>query len=196
MAGMATAVPLGLPSLLGAVSPATLATVSVTGRWQRLRDRAIDLLQRLLGALRVWLAHPASLLMAFVVSWVHMLCTFGAIALILTGMGESLSFWVVGGLYSIVYFMTLIPISINGYGLQEISMAVVLSRAGGVSMANALTTALLFRTLVMLASLPGAVFLPEILLQPGQLGETAAALKPSRPDQTDPSGENYGAKSS
>jgi len=43
-------------------------------------------------------------------------------------------------------------------------------------MANALTTALLFRTLVMLASLPGAVFLPEILLQPGQSGETAEVL--------------------
>jgi hypothetical protein len=196
MAGMATAVPLGLPSLLGAFPPAALASFSVAGRWQRLRDRAIGLLQRLLGALRVWLAHPVSLLLAFAASWVHMLCTFGAIDLILKGMDESLSFWVVGGLYSIVYFMTLIPISINGYGLQEISMAVVLSRAGGVTLANALTAALLFRTLVMLASLPGAVFLPQILLQPGQPAETAAALKPSYTDPADPSGENYGAKPS
>jgi hypothetical protein len=62
-----------------------------------------------------------------------------------------------------VYFVTLIPISVNGYGLQEISMTLIFSNFGKASMSDGLTIAILFRTLMLLASLPGALSLPDIL---------------------------------
>ena len=71
--------------------------------------------------------------------------------------------WLIGGLYSLVYFVTLIPISVNGYGLQEISMTIIFSNLGNATVSNGLTVALLFRTLMLLASLPGVLFLPDIL---------------------------------
>jgi len=79
-------------------------------------------------------------------------------------MGESLSFWLISGLYSLVYFVTLFPISLNGYGIQEVSMTYILSELGNASLETSLVVALLFRTLMMFVSLPGAFFAPEILL--------------------------------
>jgi hypothetical protein len=92
-----------------------------------------------------------------------MLSLFGSIAVLLHGMGETISFWHIAGLWSAVYFVTLVPISINGYGVQEVSMAFFFTTLGGVSEAGGLTIALLVRTLTMLASLPGAAAVPEIM---------------------------------
>jgi hypothetical protein len=47
--------------------------------------------------------------------------------------------------------------------LQEISMTLVFSQLGGASLASSLTAALLFRTTMMVASLPGAIFVPGLL---------------------------------
>lgn len=71
--------------------------------------------------------------------------------------------WLIGGLYSLVYFVTLLPVSINGYGVQEFSMTLIFSNLGRASVGSGLIVALLFRTLMMTASLPGAAFIPDIL---------------------------------
>ena len=92
-----------------------------------------------------------------------MLCLFSVVSLILNGMGENIPFWLIGGLFSIVYFVTLLPFSINGYGIQEVSMTFIFSTVGGASLQSGLTMAILFRTLMMIASLPGAAFVPELL---------------------------------
>ena len=60
--------------------------------------------------------------------------------------------------------VTLIPISINGFGLQELSVTYLFLHVGGMSAAASLGLAVLIRIIWMLASLPGAVFLPSILL--------------------------------
>jgi hypothetical protein len=56
------------------------------------------------------------------------------------------------------------PISINGYGLQELSVTYLFLHVGGLSAATSLSLAVLIRIIWMLASLPGAVFLPSIWL--------------------------------
>lgn len=91
-----------------------------------------------------------------------MLCLFSIIYLLLDDMGEHLNMGVVGELWSFVYFVTLLPISINGYGVQEISMAFIYSEVGGILLQTGLTVSILFRTLMLLGSLPGAVFVPGI----------------------------------
>ncbi len=72
-------------------------------------------------------------------------------------------FGLIVGLWSISYFVTLIPISINGYGVQELSLTFLFSRVGGISLAASLTLAVLIRVFYMVASLPGAIYMPAIL---------------------------------
>lgn len=175
MAAMAMVLPFGLPrflqsrSLLGAswegsaALSSGLVSLPFGARWKAFWEKGMVILRRILNALALWLKQPRALLIALAWTWVHMICLFFFLSVIFAGMGDSLSFWVIAGLYSLVYFVTLLPISINGYGVQELSMTLVFSRLGGATMAAGLTAALLFRTLMMIASLPGAAFVPAIL---------------------------------
>jgi hypothetical protein len=175
MAGMAMALPLGLPAFLQAggfkdfnlswrfVPGMSLGASLQIGRFQNLWTKGKGLMVRLLRALTLWLKQPRALLVSLLLSWVHMLCLFGILALLLNGMGDPVHFMLLGGLYSLVYFITLLPISINGYGLQEVSMTVIFTSVMGISMSSALAAALIFRTLMMVASLPGALFVPDMM---------------------------------
>ena len=92
-----------------------------------------------------------------------MLCLFGSISIFVNDLGTRTSFWVIAGLWSITYFITLIPISINGYGVQELVFTFLLSNVIGLTPAVGATIALLIRAYFLLSSLPGAAFLPSIL---------------------------------
>ena len=152
---------LGIPSV---------GVISIGSWWQKIQDRSVRFLHRLKEALSIWISHPRGLLESLGFTWVHMLCIFGSLWLLLWGLGEDVSFIMVGGVYSIVYFITLLPLSINGYGIQEVAMMYMLSSVGEVSMQSGLTVALLFRTMMILASIPGAFFLSDLL--PGAKSQT------------------------
>jgi hypothetical protein len=92
-----------------------------------------------------------------------MQCTFGMVKILLGGMGENISFWLVMGLWSATYFVTLLPISINGMGVQELAMTYFYVSIGGISASSGLTLALLMRVLQMIARLPGAFYIPDIM---------------------------------
>ena len=62
-----------------------------------------------------------------------------------------------------VHFVTLLPISINGYGVQEFSLTYLFHSVGGLSTAASLTIAVLIRALYVSVSLAGAFFLPGVL---------------------------------
>ena len=68
----------------------------------------------------------------------------------------------IAGLWSLSYFITLIPVSINGLGLREVSVIYIYSEIGGVPVETALTLALILRVLDMLVSLPGAILIPTL----------------------------------
>ena len=131
--------------------------------WRKIWDKGSQIMYRLYEALKFWVTQPAALIRALAITGVHMVCFFSIISLLFHGLHEDIPFYQVAGLYSFVYIITLLPISINGYGLQEISISYVFSELAGVTFANAVAVALLFRTLTMIASLPGALFLPGIL---------------------------------
>ncbi len=178
MAGMAMVLPFAVPALLALPNaqstPSTLRPLAQwasfaapIGKWiQTLRHKISSAVARLFQSMAIWITHPISLLYSLGYTWIHMVCVFLILQLLLGGIGESMSFWMIAGLYSLVYFVTLIPISVNGYGLQEISMTLIFSNLGKASMSNGLTLALIFRTLMMVASLPGALFLPGFLSGP------------------------------
>ncbi|KAA3646297.1 MAG: UPF0104 family protein [Chloroflexi bacterium] len=161
MFGMALILPVGLARIAGlaALSNTVLAAALPQSLWQRVRRVA----QRLLSALGIWRKQRIALLSSLGFTFLHMLGFFACLMVLLDGMGESMSFWIVGGLWTFVYFVTLLPISINGLGVQEVSIVGIFTTFGGISEPSALTVALIFRTLVMLASLPGAAFVGSIM---------------------------------
>jgi uncharacterized membrane protein YbhN (UPF0104 family) len=163
MTGMAMALPFGIPAYIEYFNNSTAAS-SLTIPWYRsFANKFQKFLQELSSALGIWLHKPRSLLGALSFTWIHMLCTFAAVWVLLTGMGEDISFWLVMGLWSASYYVTLLPISINGMGVQELALTYFYVTMGGISPSSGLTMALLMRILQMLASLPGALFIPDIM---------------------------------
>jgi hypothetical protein len=171
---MATFLPFGLWRIAGQDArtmsgPDALAAVGLGGfvgkLWRKLRAFLI----KTFDSLRQWFKHPAGLGIAALLSYVHMACTFSMVFLILMGLSDPVSWWTAGGLWVLIYFITLIPVSINGLGLQEASLSLLFSTLGGVSESNSLVLALLMRVIFIVASLPGAVFLPGVMSgKPGQ----------------------------
>ena len=175
LTGMALAIPFGILSIItyiqqlgiypGMNTPWTLSFAAVPTKkwWRKMWEKGKHIMYRLYEALKFWVTQPTALIKALAITGVHMVCFFSIISLLFHGLHEDIPFYQVAGLFSFVYIITLLPISINGYGLQEISISYVFSELAGVSFANAVAVALLFRTLTMIASLPGALFLPGIL---------------------------------
>ncbi len=168
MAGMGMAaltLIFSLPALFHALKLSFPASIVVmqAGWWYRTNERLKGAFIHILDALRLWLSQPKSILEALGFTWVHMLCVFGSIWILLPGLGETMPFWQIAGLWALTYFVTLLPISVNGLGVQELSMTFFFTTFGGISTTNALTIALFMRILPMFASLPGAIFIPGIL---------------------------------
>lgn len=172
--GMAFMLPIGLPRFLNfvAANPAALAPLSdgtslagaavgvkVKSLWQKL----LAVARHLINTLLEWLHHPLGLLHALAWTLMHQVFLFLATALLLRGLGEPVSFWLVGGVWCLSYYVTLLPISINGLGVQEVSIAYLFSNLAGVSIPAAGALALLMRLLYLLASLPGVFFVPGLL---------------------------------
>jgi hypothetical protein len=172
LAGMAMVLPLGVQGLvvwLGAGRPlggevgTTLTGSALALRWETLRSGARRAWRRSLELLALWRSQPRALLTALGFTWLHMICLFSLIWLLLAGMGQSIGIRMVGGLWSLTYFVTLMPFSINGLGLREVSISYIFTEIGGVSLQSALALALILRTLDMAASLPGALFVSGAL---------------------------------
>jgi hypothetical protein len=91
-------------------------------------------------------------------------------------MNEMMPFWKIAGLWSLTYFITLIPVSINGLGLQELSFINLFTVFGGISDPTGLSIALIIRVLMMIGSIPGAFFVSSILS-----GETYTKISQENP---------------
>jgi len=158
MAGMAMTVPFGVAYSWNILQNVPFSISFLSGF-----HKPAVFLKRTLSIFSIWLRKPASLLAALAFTWVHMLCLFGSIYIFVDDLGTHASFWMIAGLWSLTYFITLIPISINGYGVQELVFTFLLSNVVGLTPAIGATIALLIRAYFLLSSLPGAVFLPSIL---------------------------------
>ncbi|MDO9299803.1 MAG: lysylphosphatidylglycerol synthase transmembrane domain-containing protein [Anaerolineales bacterium] len=158
MAGMLVTLPFGLLPVLS-LGNAGLQAVS----FAVLVQKGLDFVKRTFGTFVIWFKKPLALVASLASTFGNMIFIFLAIFLLITGMGRHVSYWLIAGLYGLTYFVTLIPISVNGYGVQELSLTFLLSKFGGLSHSESLTIAVLVRVLFVVASLPGAFFLPSIL---------------------------------
>lgn len=159
MAGMALALPLGLIPLFSLNDGSLVQSLSLAGLFQKMTDFA----KRTLEAFSIWMKKPLGLSGALLATLGNQLFIYLMIYLLLLGIDHQVSFWLVAGMYTLTYFVTLIPISINGLGVQELSMTFLLIQLGGLTSSESATIALLTRVLFVLTSLPGAFFLPSIL---------------------------------
>lgn len=181
MLGMLMTAPLGLVFAWN-VLPGASASMSFIGvqkkPWEYVKNTIKRLWEfgwRTVGTFSIWMKKPGSLFLSLVFTWIHMVCLFGSIYLFLNDLGTQISFWTIAGLWSLTYFITLIPISINGYGLQELSFTYLFSTVAGVTPALSLTVGVLIRAYFVISSLPGAFFLPSAL----------AAMSEKQNSQTD-----------
>lgn len=164
MIGMSLASPLGFWQLgqVGALNSLALAGfLHIVPK--RLWEKGWDFARRTLASFAIWFKKPSALSAALSLALLHMLFSSSANYILIQGLGESLALWKVVGLFSLAYFVSLAPISINGYGVQELTVTFLLSQFGGLSLAGSATVAVLHRMLMMLVSLPGALTLPGVM---------------------------------
>lgn len=159
MIGMLFALPLGLIPAWGSLGQAASQSVAFSAFFNRIWG----FLKRTLQTFSIWLKHPVSLVGALLCTWGNMVFIFLALSILVSGLGGHVEFWLIAGLWSLAYFVTLVPISINGYGVQELSLTFLFSTVAGLGTGTSLTVAVLIRLLYLIASLPGAVYMPTIL---------------------------------
>lgn len=158
MAGMAVVLPLGLGPFFTFSNGASLSLA-----FPALIQKGMDFARRTFESLSIWLKKPTALFGSLLATLGNQIFIYLMVYLLLLGIDHKLSFWLVAGMYTLSYFVTLIPISINGLGVQELSLTFLLTRLGGLSPSESATIAVLVRAIFIITSLPGAFFLPSIL---------------------------------
>ena len=156
LAGMSIALPLGLVpvfSMSSGVTQSLALSALIDG----------DFAKRTFESFSIWLKKPLALSGSMLATFGNMIFIYLAVYLLLLGIDHHVSYWLVAGLYTLTYFVTLVPISINGLGVQELSMTFLLAQLGGLSSSESATVALLTRAMFIITSMPGAFFLPAIL---------------------------------
>ena len=159
MAGMFCAVPFGLIPAWSALNATTLQLSAMPP----FVAKVTDFIRRTLHSFSIWLKQPAALISSLLYTWGNMIFIFASLYILIEGLGEHVPYSLVAGIWSLAYFVTLIPISINGYGVQELSLTFLFSHVAGLTPAHSLAAAVLIRIVFLVASLPGAAFLPSVL---------------------------------
>ncbi|MGZ6316213.1 MAG: lysylphosphatidylglycerol synthase transmembrane domain-containing protein [Anaerolineales bacterium] len=171
--GNAFTLPFGLIPVLHGLGHGVSQSIALSALWMQ----ASHFLGRTLQTFAVWFSRPFALLAALGCTWGHMLCTVLTMFVLIEGLGSHADFWLIAGLWSLTYFVTLVPISINGYGVQELSLTFLFSSIAGLSAAASLTVAVLIRALYIGVSLIGAFYLPGILAAMNESKKTASSEK-------------------
>jgi uncharacterized membrane protein YbhN (UPF0104 family) len=123
-------------------------------------------------ALQEWANRPAALgwalLAAFPSNLVFMLAAFT----VARQLGMEVSFWQVMAVQTVTYFLSVLPISINGLGVREVTYTTLFA-ALGVSLEQASALAVLTRFFILLITLPGALWVGSLGSPAGQKAQDA-----------------------
>lgn len=171
LVGMSFMVPGGLYLISTAVPPSNelpsiaLSLNGIFSTLGRFWEKTFNYVKKIIQDILFWLKHPRNLFAALLFTLLHELLLFAMFWLFLKSLGANVSYWTIAFLYSLSYLATLIPLSIGGLGIQEMSITYLYSNFGGISVQAALALAVLSRLAFILNSLPGAFFLPSILKQ-------------------------------
>jgi uncharacterized membrane protein YbhN (UPF0104 family) len=157
MLGMSLMAPIGLFYSWGVLQ------TGLTSAFFVFLQKPFEFIKRTISVFGIWFKKPASLLGSLGFACVNMFCQFSAVYIFANNLGSHASFWMIAGLWSLTYFVTLIPVSINGYGVQELISTLLLSQVAGLTPAMSVSIAVLMRAYQIISSLPGALFLPSTM---------------------------------
>lgn len=160
------------------VSPLTVFP-NLKDYWQKF----LDFVKKLWIDILFWFRHPKNILSALGYTLIQDLLLFIMFWLFLKSLGQDVSFWRIASLYSLTYLVTLIPISIGGLGIQEWAITFFFSSIGGIPLGVATALAVLNRLAFIINSLPGVIFIPDILrIQREQENSSKPELKEKNGD--------------
>lgn len=156
MAAMTCLVPLPL-ALFGAKLNALLALALPFSP----RALAEKYFPKIAAALREWAGRPMAFAWGFLAAWPSNLTPMFSTWLVARGLGMDVSFWQVMAVQTVAYFLSVLPISVNGYGVREVTYA-TLFVALGASLEQASALAVITRFLIVLVTIPGALWVSTI----------------------------------
>ena len=167
MAAMACLIPApliifgsSLGKLLGfGVAGTSFAALSLPPGFQKLFEKFFP---KIISAFRNWASKPQAFVYAFLIAWPSNLLPMAATYLLAHQLGITVSFWQVMGVQTVTYFLSVLPISVNGYGLREVAYTTLYSSLGA-SLEQASTLALVTRVLTVLVTVPGAIWLSSVV---------------------------------
>lgn len=129
---------------------------------------------KIVSAFRLWASKPWAFVYAFLAAWPSNLLPMAATYLLARQLGMNVTYWQVLGVQTVSYFLSVLPISVNGLGLREVVFTTLYS-ALGASLEQASTLALVTRFLTILSTLPGAIWLTSAVTGAAGLDETPEA---------------------
>jgi hypothetical protein len=156
-----------LPMLIGRSLTESSGVAAVFGTFgkgflSRLNQFRIDGISLASGEFDEWRRHPGPIFWAMIISWISLLAVFVGVWSLARGIGIDVHFHEVIAVSSIAYLLTLLPISVNGYGIREITVTTLYVQLGS-TLEQAASLALLTRILSLIRTLPGLYWLPKVL---------------------------------
>jgi uncharacterized membrane protein YbhN (UPF0104 family) len=134
---------------------------------------------RLVQAFSAWARQPKTVVSALVISWFSILVVLAGVWFIAIGLGMRVSLLQVMGVSVITYLVTLLPISMNGYGLREVTETSLYISAGA-TLEQSLALVLITRFFMLIETLPGAIWLSQILAGHKLAPETDSSREANR----------------
>jgi uncharacterized protein (TIRG00374 family) len=126
---------------------------------------------KIVSAFRLWASKPWAFVYAFLAAWPSNLLPMAATYLLARQLGINVTYWQVIGIQTVTYFLSVLPISVNGYGLREVAYTTLYTALGS-TLEQASTLALVTRFLTVLSTVPGAIWLTSAVTGAAGLDET------------------------
>ncbi|NMC29301.1 MAG: flippase-like domain-containing protein [Pelolinea sp.] len=118
--------------------------------------------QKYAEVVKRWGKKPSSLVLAFAITWISRFIIISSVWVVAKGIGMQLTLWQVVGVNIVSYFITLLPISISGYGLREITTTTLYTMLGA-TLEQATALAIISRIFSTLVTLPGVIWMRKII---------------------------------
>lgn len=158
-----------------------MAAAPPSGGGRSWTDRLRRLVSRGRTTFAIWLRRPGIVLLALAVSWLSIFVVFLAIWVIARGLGIPVALYQVMGVTAVTYLLTLLPISINGYGVREVAVTALYMQLGG-TLEQSSALALITRFLMLLETTPGALWVSDTVPLRSATENISAAEAPANSD--------------
>ncbi len=117
---------------------------------------------KIISAIDMWRSKPWSFFWAFMAAWPSNLIPIAATYVIARQLGLEVNYWQVMAVQTVTYFLSVLPISVNGYGLREVAYTTLYTSLGA-TVEQASTLALVTRLIMVLCTIPGAIWLTSVV---------------------------------